>query len=126
MRRFLAAAQGLYFAATGLWPLFHLRSFLAVTGPKTDLWLLYTVSLLIMATGLVLLTAAIRNRVSTEVVLLGIANAAALCGIDVVFVALDVISRIYLLDAVIEVAIIAGWAIAAWSPAGADKRQGEE
>jgi len=32
----LAIAQGLYFLATGLWPLVDVGSFQAVTGPKTE------------------------------------------------------------------------------------------
>ena len=34
----LAYAQSAYFAATGVWPIVHMPSFLRVTGPKTDLW----------------------------------------------------------------------------------------
>lgn len=32
-------SQGVYFGATGLWPILHLPSFLFVTGPKIDTWL---------------------------------------------------------------------------------------
>ncbi|HEX2022926.1 MAG TPA: hypothetical protein VHH36_09430, partial [Candidatus Thermoplasmatota archaeon] len=70
MRRFaraLAAGQGAYFAATGAWPLLHMPSFLAVTGPKTDLWLVDTVGALVLVVGAVLLLAAGRDRVSPEV-----------------------------------------------------------
>jgi hypothetical protein len=35
--RWLAGLQGAYFLVTGVWPLVHMPSFLAVTGPKTDL-----------------------------------------------------------------------------------------
>ena len=34
MARALAAGQGVYWAATGAWPLLHMRSFEAVTGGK--------------------------------------------------------------------------------------------
>jgi hypothetical protein len=37
--RAIAGTQGTYFLLTGVWPLLHMRSFLTVTGPKTDLWL---------------------------------------------------------------------------------------
>jgi hypothetical protein len=43
MRRPSAAAvalvQGAFYVATGVWALVDLDSFMAVTGPKTDLWL---------------------------------------------------------------------------------------
>jgi hypothetical protein len=49
--------QGLYFLITGVWPIVHIDSFLAVTGPKTDHlntelgdhWLVITVGALIAA-----------------------------------------------------------------------------
>lgn len=40
--RFVLLAQGSYYFITAVWPLAHMRSFLAVTGPKTDLWLMGT------------------------------------------------------------------------------------
>lgn len=39
--------QGIYYVASGLWPLLHMRSFEAVTGPKRDKWLVNTVGALI-------------------------------------------------------------------------------
>jgi hypothetical protein len=42
-RRRILALQALYYLATGLWPLVHLPSFEAVTGPKTDDWLVHMV-----------------------------------------------------------------------------------
>ena len=38
----LAIGQGAYYALTALWALVHVRSFQAITGPKTDLWLVKT------------------------------------------------------------------------------------
>ena len=37
----------LVYLATGLWPLFNIESFQQVTGPKTDLWLVRTVGVLV-------------------------------------------------------------------------------
>lgn len=54
LARWVAAGQALLYLATGLWPVIHLRSFLSVTGPKTDLWLVESFGLLIAAFGLVL------------------------------------------------------------------------
>ena len=66
----VAAAQGLYYLFTGLWPLFSLRTFMAVTGPKVDGWLVKTVGLLLSVTGLVCLLAAWSGRFTPELVLL--------------------------------------------------------
>ncbi len=109
----LAALQGLYFLLSGVWPLVHIESFLAVTGPKTDLWLVQTVGALIAVAGAVLLLAAASGRVTWEVALLGGGAAAALGAVDVVFVARDVIPPIYLADAAAEGAFVVWWAAVA-------------
>ncbi|VTR52312.1 Uncharacterised protein [Sphingobacterium thalpophilum] len=44
--------QGIYYCLTGIWPVIHISSFMAVTGPKTDLWLVKMVGLLSLAIGL--------------------------------------------------------------------------
>ena len=111
-----AAVQGVYYLATGVWPLVHVESFLAVTGPKTDLWLLYTVGALIAVVGVVLLLAARSGRVTPEVARLAVGSALALTAIDVTFVARRVIDPIYLADAAAEVVLVLWWAVA-WNRA---------
>jgi hypothetical protein len=108
----VALAQGLFYAATGLWPLVHMRSFLWVTGPKTDLWLVKTVGVIVLVVGCVLLLAAGRAAVSPEVALLATGCAAALAGVDFVYVAKRAIGPVYLLDAAAEIGLIAWWAAA--------------
>ena len=105
----VAILQGLYWFITGLWPFLHLGSFLFVTGPKQDIWLLYTVAVLIVVIGAVLLLASWRKRVTPEIKWLGIGGAAGLIGIDVYYSLMDVISNIYLLDAASEVILILLW-----------------
>ena len=48
----VAWIYSIYFMLTGIWPVVHMPSFIAVTGPKTDLWLVRTVGLLIAGIGL--------------------------------------------------------------------------
>jgi len=107
----VAAGQGLFYLVTGVWPLVDVDSFQAVTGPKADLWLVYTVGVLIAVVGCVLLSAAYSGRVTTEVSLLAVGCALALTGIDVVFVLRGVISQVYLLDAAAELALVATWGL---------------
>ena len=71
---------------TGIWPLFGINSFQAVTGAKTDVWLVYTVGCLVAAIGAALLMAAISGRTTPEVIVVAVGSAVALAGIDVVFV----------------------------------------
>lgn len=105
----ISTLQGIYWSLTGIWPILHLPSFLWVTGPKEDIWLLYTVSLLILAIGLVLLVAGLRQRVTQEIKWLGIGSALSLIFIDVYYSQQDVIANIYLYDAAAEFILILLW-----------------
>jgi hypothetical protein len=107
--------QGLYYLATGVWPLVSLDTFEMVTGPKTDHWLVKTVGVLIVAVSLALLCGAWRKRTVAEVIVLALASAVVLTAIDVVYVTRGVIPPIYLLDAAAEVVLVGGWvAVLAW------------
>ena len=131
----LCWAQGVYYFVTGVWPLVSVESFQRVTGPKSDHliadaptqadhWMLNTISGLIIAVSLVLLTAAWRRRPSVEIGLLGALSAATLATIDIVYVSRGTIRPIYLADAAVEAGIIAVWGCIAWSGARRDKASG--
>ncbi|MGH7277446.1 MAG: hypothetical protein ACREJG_02050 [Candidatus Rokuibacteriota bacterium] len=105
----LSLAQGLYFLVTGLWSLVSIRTFFAVTGPKTDVWLVKTVGVLVAVIGAVLMAAGMRRHTPPELPLLAAGSAAGLAGIDTVYVARRRISPIYLLDAVVEAALVTCW-----------------
>lgn len=109
-RRALATIQGFYFTATGIWPLLHYRSFERVTGPKRDDWLVKTVGLMISCIGATLLVSAKNERPSAESKFLALSTALSLCGVDTYFSATGRISKIYLLDAAVEVVLAAAWA----------------
>jgi len=101
--------QGGYYALTGLWPLFDIDSFQAVTGPKTDLWLVRTVGLLIVVIAGVMLLGARKEKPPVEVVVLAIAAAVGLAVTDVVIVSARAASWVYLLDAGAEIGLLAWW-----------------
>jgi hypothetical protein len=104
----MARFQGSFNVINGLWPLVHMRSFEAVSGPKTDKWLVRTVSGLLITVGLEQLHASSREETAAAK-RLGIGAAATLAAIDLVYVANGRISRIYLLDATVELLIIRRW-----------------
>ena len=106
-----------YFIATGVWPVVHIKSFLWVTGPKTDLWLVRTVGLMITAVGLCIAVAAAQQQIQLHILVLAIASSGFLLLIDVIYVAKRVIAKIYLLDAAIEAILIAAWLIGWFSRA---------
>ncbi len=107
----LEIIQGVYFAVTGLWPLVHLPSFLAVTGPKVDLWLVRTVGTLVLAMGAALLVAGLEREAGVSWLLLGWGSALGLAVIDVWYVLRGRIRRIYLADAVVELALATAWVV---------------
>ncbi len=107
----LAFAQGAYFTLTGLWPLVSIGTFVRVTGPKTDIWLVKTVGVIVLAIGAVLVLAGARNAVTPEIYLLATGTAVGLAGIDIYYVTKRTIDRIYLADAAAEIALIALWGV---------------
>jgi hypothetical protein len=105
-RRTVLAVQGVYYLATGLWGLLHVRSFMRVTGPKTDTWLVKTVSVLVSAIGSSLLLHTCRKQPQAEVDVLAIGSAVGLACIDVYYVTRRRIAKVYLLDAAAQVALV--------------------
>jgi hypothetical protein len=95
-------AQGVYYFATGLWPFIHRRSFLKVTGPKNDLWLVHAVGSLVTATGTVFLRSATKERVTPEVRMLAAGTALGLAAVEVHSVWRGAIRKIYLADTLVE------------------------
>lgn len=106
MRRVLIAGQGVYYIATGLWPLMSLSTFEAVSGPKTDDWLVHMVGVLAAAVGIALLVGVRRAEPSAETLILAFAAAAAFTVIDVTYALKGTISRIYLADAAVQAVVM--------------------
>ncbi|MCU1501504.1 MAG: hypothetical protein JWM12_858 [Ilumatobacteraceae bacterium] len=106
--RDVLAAQSAYYTLTALWPFAHLPSFLRVTGPKRELWLLKTVSALLGVIGTALGIAAWRDRPAPETDALAAGSAVSLAAIDLIYVARRRISPVYLVDAAIQAALLAG------------------
>jgi hypothetical protein len=108
-RRGLAVAQGTYWLTAGLWPILHIRSFEAITGPKQARWLVRTMGALISAVGGTLLYAAARRRVGAEIAFLGGTSAIALGGAGAWYAGRGRIRSVYLVDAAAEGALAAAW-----------------
>jgi hypothetical protein len=93
---------------TGIWPLIHIESFMLVTGPKTDVWLVKTVGAILIPISLTLLCL-INNADRKPQVVLGTGTAIAFGCIDVYYAVNDVISDIYLADAIIQGVFVMLW-----------------
>lgn len=105
----VALVQGIYFLVTGVWPIISMKTFLLVTGPKTDLWLVKTVGLKLTLIGAVLLYAQLTGTINPPVILLAIGAALSLGLVEFIYVAKRVISPIYLADAFVELILIGWW-----------------
>jgi hypothetical protein len=105
----LLIIQGVYCLLTGLWPLIHISSFMVVTGPKTDLWLVKTVSLLIVCIALSLLKGSSEKHNTIAINMLAITMALSLLFIDLFYSLRGVISKIYLADGVIQFIFLVSW-----------------
>ena len=105
----LARAHGVMNVVGGLWPLVHIGSFEAVFGPKADRWLVKTVAGLLIVNGLAQLATSPSADGLRQARRLSVGTAAVLAAIDLVYVPSGRISKMYLLDAALEVAWVVAW-----------------
>jgi hypothetical protein len=81
-----------------------------VRGPKTDFWLVQTVGVLVGSVGLGLALAERQGSASGELRATAVAAAASLATLDLIHVARRRIRPIYLVDAALELTLVAGHA----------------
>jgi hypothetical protein len=110
VRHRLALLHGAYYLITGAWPLLSMRTFQWVTGPKVDRWLVRMVGILAAVIGGALVRDGLGRDASRRPdVGLAVASAVGFTAVDVVYVARGRISRVYLLDAVMELGLVVAW-----------------
>ena len=107
--RILIAAQATYTMLTAIWPLIHIDSFIAVTGPKEDIWLVKTVGALLIPVSVCLFSYLFIDSDWRPAMILGSLTAFAFACIDFYYATTDVISNVYLADGVVELILFAGW-----------------
>jgi hypothetical protein len=113
----VAAAQGLYYVATGVAPFISRRTFEAITGRKNDWWLVQTVGVLVTVLGAGLIHSAGQRKVTPKEQSIAIAAAAGLGALETGYALRRRISRIYLLDAALQAGFIGGWLASRWHKA---------
>jgi hypothetical protein len=106
----LAVAHGLFNMAAGLWPLLHYRSFEAVSGPKADDWLVKCVGGLIVGAGYAQMSGRNSPEGLTAARRIGVGTAGTFAAVDLIYGGSGRISRVYLLDAVVEAMWLRAWA----------------
>ena len=109
--RWLLLFQGFFYLISGIWPIVHVDSFMSITGPKIDVWLVQTVGALLLIFGLGFLIESRKAMISLSVAVMAMGAALALSIVDIYFVANEVIWEVYLLDAAVEIALLLNWAV---------------
>jgi hypothetical protein len=104
-----AKLQGTFYVINGLWPLVHMRSFEAVSGSKTDKWLVRTVSGLLITVGLEQFRATPGRESAAGARRLGVGTAITLAAIDFYYASKGRIPKVYLLDCALELFWIRSW-----------------
>jgi hypothetical protein len=107
--RVLLWVQGVYTLLTALWGLIDIDSFMAVTGPKTDIWLVKTVSVILVAIGVALFSFLWVQSDPLPAILLGLLTSAGLAAIDFYYSGREVISWVYALDGIAEALFTLVW-----------------
>ncbi|MFC4163401.1 hypothetical protein ACFOWU_07050 [Epilithonimonas zeae] len=101
--------HGCYYTLTSVWPLLHLDSFLNVTGGKTDIWLVRTVSIALLPYGLLSFYIAFSKRKSPIVALTCALCCFGLALVDAFYYMAGVIKWVYLIDAAIQMIFLLYW-----------------
>jgi hypothetical protein len=83
----VAFIQGIYFFIAGIWPIISIGTFQLVTGPKTDLWLVKTVAIILAVIGAMLISAQVNAEINISIILLAIGSALSLAIAEFVYVA---------------------------------------
>lgn len=118
--------QACYYLATGAAPFVSRRLFEAVTGPKTDWWLVQMVGLLAITSGAAVAVGSRSEKPSPETLAMAALSAASFAAIDIVHSLRGRISKVYLCDAAVELLLLAGIAAECSGARGGEPRADDE
>ena len=101
--------QGTYTLFTALWALVDIESFMMVTGPKTDIWLVKTVSVLLLPITTAFFYALYFRTDQRLIIIIGLVTSLALACIDFYYTANKTIRWVYAADGVLETLFCITW-----------------
>lgn len=108
--RWIPFIQGMYLLMTAFWPLLHIESFISLTGHKTDLWLVKTVSVLLFPLAIIVLSACKPSKqVSMYHATVVITGTAGLAMVELYYYFNGTITWLYLADAMIQLFFMIWW-----------------
>jgi hypothetical protein len=109
--KLLIFIQSGYYLLTALWAIIDINSFITVTGPKTDIWLVKTTAAMIITISLTLGSYLFMQGNKFPAIILGSISAFSFVIIDFYYVAENIISNIYVLDGIFESILLIGWGV---------------
>ena len=93
--------QGMYVLLTAVWALVDIQSFMVITGPKTDVWLVRTVAVLLICISLFFLLSSKKSE-EPRVTLTALVFSFGLAYIDFYYTLNNTIRWVYALDGIVE------------------------
>lgn len=118
--------QGVYTFITAVWPIVHIESFMEVSGYKTDVWLVKTVAILLLAIALCLFVSIYSRNDNFPVAVLALSTAIGLAYVDFFYVFTDTIPAVYAADGIAEVVIAIAWMYIIIKRYSAQKQNGSQ
>lgn len=100
-----------YMLLTAIWSLVNIDGFMVVTGPKTDIWLVKTVAVLLIVISMCMLLYLRTGGSELPVIFLGGVTALGFTVIDFYYSAHKVISPVYAYDGIIQVIFLGLWVL---------------
>ena len=101
--------QTLYYFITAAWALVDIKSFMEITGPKTDIWLVKTVSVLLLAISFCFLAHLFIKANPWPAIILAACCCIFLAFIDFYYAGKQTISAVYFLDGIAQILLLLAW-----------------
>ena len=99
--KYALLVQGMYVLLTAVWALVDIQSFMVITGPKTDVWLVRTVAVLLICISLFFLMSSKKSE-EPRVTLTALVFSFGLAYIDFYYTLNNTIRWVYALDGIVE------------------------
>lgn len=99
--KYALLVQGMYVLLTAVWALVDIQSFMFITGPKTDVWLVRTVAVLLICISLFFLLSSKKSE-EPRVTLTALVFSFGLAYIDFYYTLNNTIRWVYALDGIVE------------------------
>jgi hypothetical protein len=107
--RIILWIQTVYYFITAVWALVDIQSFMQITGPKTDIWLVKTVSVLLLAISLCFFVNLFIKTNPWPVIILAVSCCICLAFIDFYYAGKQTISAVYFLDGIAQILLLVAW-----------------